>query len=68
VSLIDGKPGAVQTLAEREKAVAAGKNRNGSPPTNVLVLRDGKIYYQGAADELLTTKDEYLKKFLASAE
>ena len=68
VSLIDGKPGAVQTLAEREKAVEAGKNRNGAPPTNVLVLRDGKIYYQGAADELLTTKDEYLKKFLASAE
>jgi phospholipid/cholesterol/gamma-HCH transport system ATP-binding protein len=68
VSLIDGKPGAVQTLAEREKAVEAGKNRNGAPPTNVLVLRDGKIYYQGAADELLITKDEYLKKFLASAE
>jgi phospholipid/cholesterol/gamma-HCH transport system ATP-binding protein len=68
VSLIDGKPGAVQTIAEREKAVEAGKNRNGAPPTNVLVLREGKIYYQGAADELLTTKDEYLKKFLASAE
>jgi ABC-type transporter Mla maintaining outer membrane lipid asymmetry ATPase subunit MlaF len=34
----------------------------------VLVLREGKIYFEGPADELLRTKDDYLKKFLASAE
>jgi len=34
----------------------------------VLVLREGKIYFAGPADELLRTKDDYLKKFLASAE
>jgi phospholipid/cholesterol/gamma-HCH transport system ATP-binding protein len=38
------------------------------PATNVLVLRDGKIYFQGPADELLHSSDEYLKQFLASAE
>jgi phospholipid/cholesterol/gamma-HCH transport system ATP-binding protein len=38
------------------------------PPTNVLVLRGGKIYFEGAADELLHSSDEYLKAFLASAE
>jgi phospholipid/cholesterol/gamma-HCH transport system ATP-binding protein len=38
------------------------------PPTNVLVLREGKIYFEGAADELLHSSDEYLKEFLASAE
>lgn len=39
-----------------------------SGPTNVLVLRQGQIYFQGAAEDLLNTSDEYLKKFLASAE
>ncbi len=37
-------------------------------PTNVLVLREGKIYFEGAADEILHSTDEYLKRFLASAE
>lgn len=39
-----------------------------SPATNVLVLRGGQIYFQGPADELLHSSDDYLKKFLASAE
>jgi phospholipid/cholesterol/gamma-HCH transport system ATP-binding protein len=39
-----------------------------STPTNILVLREGKIYYQGAADEMLHSSDDYLKKFLESAE
>jgi len=46
--------------------------RNGrpaeAPPTNVLVLRDGHIYFEGAANELLRTDDDYLKSFLVSAE
>jgi phospholipid/cholesterol/gamma-HCH transport system ATP-binding protein len=36
--------------------------------TNILVLRDGKIYFEGPADELLRTTDDYLRKYLASAE
>jgi phospholipid/cholesterol/gamma-HCH transport system ATP-binding protein len=46
------------------------QNTNGPAvgPTNVLVLRDGRIYFEGGADELLQASDEYLKKFLASAE
>lgn len=39
-----------------------------SGPTNVLVLREGQIYFQGSAEDLLHTSDEYLKKFLASAQ
>jgi phospholipid/cholesterol/gamma-HCH transport system ATP-binding protein len=39
----------------------------GTSATNVLVLRDGKIYFEGAADALLNTSDEYLNEFLASA-
>jgi phospholipid/cholesterol/gamma-HCH transport system ATP-binding protein len=64
----NGSSGLARSLAEREKAAESGKERNQARPTNVLVLRDGKIYYEAPADELLRTKDEYLKKFLASAE
>jgi phospholipid/cholesterol/gamma-HCH transport system ATP-binding protein len=64
----NGKGGAARSLAQREKDAASGDDQNEARPTNVLVLREGKIYFEGAADELLRTKDEYLKKFLASAE
>jgi phospholipid/cholesterol/gamma-HCH transport system ATP-binding protein len=64
----NGKSGLAESLAEREKAAEGGKERNAARPTNVLVLRDGRIYFEAPADELLLTKDEYLKKFLASAE
>jgi phospholipid/cholesterol/gamma-HCH transport system ATP-binding protein len=40
----------------------------GSPPTNVLVVRDGRVYFDGAVEELLHSSDEYLEKFLVSAE
>ncbi|HTV60592.1 MAG TPA: ATP-binding cassette domain-containing protein [Verrucomicrobiae bacterium] len=56
--------------AAEGRVVRAGKD--GVNPTNrltnVLVLRDGKIYFEGAAMKLVDTTDEYLKKFLASAE
>jgi phospholipid/cholesterol/gamma-HCH transport system ATP-binding protein len=65
----NGNPGGLrESLAEREKAAEGGKERNETRPTNVLVLRDGKIYFEAPADKLLSSKDEYLKKFLASAE
>ena len=41
---------------------------DGATQTSVLVLREGQIYFQAAADELLHSSDEYLKTFLASAE
>ncbi|HYL09423.1 MAG TPA: ATP-binding cassette domain-containing protein [Candidatus Acidoferrales bacterium] len=42
--------------------------RKGIPATKILVLKDGKVYFEGAADEVLRSSDDYLKKFLASAE
>ena len=39
-----------------------------SHATNVIVLREGKVYFEGPADEMLNSSDEYLKKYLASAE
>src|SRR5580700_9059459 len=51
----------------RPQAGATLPPGEGVSPTNVLVLRDGKVYFQGAADELLYSSDTYLKEFLASA-
>jgi len=36
--------------------------------TKVLVLRDGAIYFEGSTDGILHSSDDYLQKFLASAE
>jgi len=33
-------------------------------PTSVLVLRDGKIYFEGETQQLLKSEDPYLRKFL----
>lgn len=53
----------------RGAVVPAGRNGHcpEAPPTNVLVLRDGEIYFEGAAEGLLQSSDEYLKRFLVSA-
>jgi len=45
-----------------------GVGREQVAPTNILVLKDGEIYYQDSADNLLKSQDKYLKQFLASAE
>ena len=33
-----------------------------------VILRDGKIYFEGPADAVLISSDAYIKQFLASAE
>jgi phospholipid/cholesterol/gamma-HCH transport system ATP-binding protein len=48
--------------------VGQQEDQDGSCPTNILVLRDGKVYFEGAAEQLLHSSDDYLKTFLASAE
>lgn len=36
-------------------------------PTNILVLRDGHIYFEASAEEFARSTDAYLKQFLESA-
>jgi phospholipid/cholesterol/gamma-HCH transport system ATP-binding protein len=64
----NGNSNAHPTLADREKLAASGKERNAAHPTTVLLLRDGKIFFEGPADEVLQSRDPYIKQFLASAE
>ncbi|MGC2417391.1 MAG: ATP-binding cassette domain-containing protein [Candidatus Acidiferrales bacterium] len=56
--------------ADGNGAAAPGQNdsHSGIPPTNVLVVRDGTVYFEDAPDKILHSTDDYLKKFLASAE
>jgi phospholipid/cholesterol/gamma-HCH transport system ATP-binding protein len=46
----------------------AARNPATVPATNVIVLREGRVYFAGTTDDILHSSDEYLKKFLASAE
>jgi len=48
--------------------IAGNGSRPDSPPTNVIVLRNGEIFFEGSTEELLHSSDEYLKQFLISAE
>ena len=48
-------------LTEKE-----GAARNGEPATRFLVYRDGRIYFDGAPEELAESKDAYLQRLLAS--
>jgi phospholipid/cholesterol/gamma-HCH transport system ATP-binding protein len=61
-------PARESAASGEQGAKQSGAQSSPVPPTNVLVLRGGKIYFEGAADELLHSSDEYLKAFLASAE
>jgi phospholipid/cholesterol/gamma-HCH transport system ATP-binding protein len=40
----------------------------GISATNILVLREGQVYFEASTDEFARSSDSYLKKFLASAE
>jgi phospholipid/cholesterol/gamma-HCH transport system ATP-binding protein len=52
----------------RVERLGGNGTRAQSHATNVIVLREGEIYFEGPADEMLHSSDEYLKKYLASAE
>ena len=39
-------------------------SRNGRPSTNFLVLREGKVYFEGGQQAMLESPDAYLKRFL----
>jgi len=46
-------------------AVASDGGLGRRVPTHFLVLRDGTAYFSGSTDELTSTPDPYLRKFLA---
>ena len=51
--------------AERQGLLPGGANghRNSAELTQILVLRDGNIYFSGSRQDLFRAEDPYLKKF-----
>jgi phospholipid/cholesterol/gamma-HCH transport system ATP-binding protein len=47
-----------------EVASAQAAAGSAEPVTRFLVYRDGRVYFEGTPEEIATTKDEYLKRFL----
>jgi phospholipid/cholesterol/gamma-HCH transport system ATP-binding protein len=48
----------------REAAPAAAAGAAPGPVTRFLVYRDGRIYFEGAPEEIASTRDAYLQRFL----
>jgi len=42
----------------------ASDGKSGPAVTRFLVLRDGRIYFEGSPEDMLNTKDRYLQRFL----
>jgi len=53
----------VVRLTERESSVPA-TGENGRPITKFVVYREGRVYFEGAPEELAESKDAYLQRFL----
>ena len=49
-----------------EEMESAPRAENGGPSTRFLVYREGRVYFEGAPEELAESKDAYLQRFLAS--
>jgi len=54
----DGPSGRVEHFAHN------GASMPSAAATTLVVLRDGKIYFEGSPEELADSRDEYLKRFL----
>jgi len=66
----DSQTGRVRRVGETAPSLGPGSGNGNAAatPTNVVVLREGRIYFEGTTDQFLYSPDDYLKTFLASAE
>lgn len=64
---LDPKSGRV--VHRRENGAASSREGyDDASPTTVMVVREGRVYFEGSALDFLHSEDEYLRRFLASAE
>jgi phospholipid/cholesterol/gamma-HCH transport system ATP-binding protein len=62
------EPGTDRVVRVDGNGARPADHAEAAPPTKILVLREGRFYFQGSADEVLHSADDYLKRFLVSAE
>jgi phospholipid/cholesterol/gamma-HCH transport system ATP-binding protein len=67
---LDAKAGRVMRVSDNGNAPlpVEASARGAAALTKMLVLREGQVYFEGHASDLLHSTDDYLQKFLASAE
>jgi phospholipid/cholesterol/gamma-HCH transport system ATP-binding protein len=65
---LDRAMGKVVRIQENGASRANGASLEQSTATNVLILRNGRVYFEGQVMSLLHSSDDYVKKFLESAE
>ena len=53
----------VVSIAGKESGASA-RGGAGEPATRFVVYREGRVYFEGACEELAETKDAYLQRFL----
>jgi phospholipid/cholesterol/gamma-HCH transport system ATP-binding protein len=46
------------------QSATAGQSANDQPATNLLLLRNGRVYFEGGQQAVLNSQDAYLKEFL----
>lgn len=60
----DGQSGRVVAIPHNGASSPAASGTSSNALTNFVVLRDGRVYFQGSPHELEYTRDAYLRKFL----
>jgi phospholipid/cholesterol/gamma-HCH transport system ATP-binding protein len=59
----DAETKRVVRLTQRENT-GAGRSENSEPITKFVVYKEGRVYFEGAPEELAESKDAYLQRFL----
>ncbi len=49
----------------KNKMVAIPKGQRGEVPMSFLILRDGKVIFDGDAHQLATSRDEYIREYIS---
>lgn len=65
---LDRAMGQLVRIQENATSLAKSAPSEQSTSTNVLILRNGRVYFEGEVMSLLHSSDEYVKNFLQSAE
>src|SRR3984893_299404 len=47
----------------QRKSTGAGRSKNSEPITKFVVYKEGRVYFEGAPEELAESKDAYLQRF-----
>ena len=54
----------VVRVTEKENVYTGTQGETAEPPTRFVVYREGRVYFEGAPEELAESKDAYLQRFL----